>query len=168
MDDEARIAFCRREHPRLVGALSLYTGDADLAEELAQEALATACRSWKQVERYDAPGAWVHRVAINLANSYFRRRAAERRARERAAAEPPEYDQPDAADAVAVRAAVASLPRRQRTALVLRYYADLPVAEVAALMGCRDGTVRALTAQGIAGLRARLALEQVTEVLDVS
>lgn len=167
MDEDPRIAFCRREHPRLVGALSLYTGDADLAEELAQEALARACRSWRQVEAYDAPGAWVHRVGINLANSYFRRRACERRARERAAAQPVAYAEPDAADAVAVRAAVASLPRRQRTALVLRYYGDLPVAEVAALMSCREGTVRALTAQAIAGLRARLDLTEITEVLDV-
>ncbi|HEV2889040.1 MAG TPA: sigma-70 family RNA polymerase sigma factor [Frankiaceae bacterium] len=166
MDTDPRIAFCRREHPRLVGALSLYTGDADLAEELAQEALARACRSWRRVESYDAPGAWVHRVGINLANSHFRRKACERRARERVGAAPATYTEPDAADAVAVRAAVASLPRRQRTALVLRYYADLPVAEVAAQMQCREGTVRALTAQAIAGLRERLDLTE-TEALDV-
>lgn len=69
-------AFCRLEHPRLVGTLGLYTGDADLAEELAQDALLRACRDWDRVRTFAAPGAWVHRVAINLANSAFRSRAA--------------------------------------------------------------------------------------------
>lgn len=73
------VAFCVEEHPRLVGALSLYCGDRALAEELAQDALTRACRDWRKVRNFAAPGAWTHRVAMNLANSYFRRRAAETR-----------------------------------------------------------------------------------------
>src|SRR5918992_733978 len=99
-------AFCRREHPRLVGALSLYCGDLFLAEELAQEALARVCRDWSRVRRMDHPAAWAQRVAINLANSQFRRRAAERRARQRLEAGAMQHeDAPDAAVAITVRTA---------------------------------------------------------------
>jgi len=81
---EAEFAdFCVAEHSRLVGALSLYCGDRTLAEELAQDALSRACRDWKKVRRLGAPGAWTHRVAINLANSHFRRAAIELRAKRR-------------------------------------------------------------------------------------
>jgi DNA-directed RNA polymerase specialized sigma24 family protein len=73
-EQEALDAFCRREYRRLVGALSLYCGDPSVAEEVAQEALYRACRRWSQVSQIQAPGAWVHRVAINIANSAYRRR----------------------------------------------------------------------------------------------
>lgn len=156
-DADPRIAFCEREYPRLVGALSLYChADHGLAEELAQEALARICRDWARVARLRSPGAWAHRVAINLANSWYRRRAAERRARTRAGPSSEVHHDPDAADAAALRAALAALPRRQREAVVLRHYADLPVAEVAVLMGCAEGTVKALTHQGLARLRLQL------------
>lgn len=81
-------AFCRREYPRLVGALSLYCGDADVAEELAQEALIRAADRWPHVGQMDAPGAWVYRVGMNLCGSWFRRKRAERRANARVGAEP--------------------------------------------------------------------------------
>jgi RNA polymerase sigma factor (sigma-70 family) len=61
---------------------------------------------------------------------------------------------------------VARLPRRQRAALVLRYFADLPVADVADLMGCSQGTVKALTHQAIAALRARGGLVELEEAAD--
>ena len=74
--------FCTAEYPRLLGTLTLYCNDRGVAEELAQEALARACVSWPKVRGMDAPGAWIHRVAMNLANSHFRRRGAERRAQQ--------------------------------------------------------------------------------------
>lgn len=152
---EAQRAFVAREHGRLVGALQLYTGDRELAYELAQEALARACRDWRKVAAMAAPGAWVYRVALNLANSHFRRRRTERRAQARLARERPR-DDADPGDAVAVRTAVAGLAKRQCQAVVLRYYAGLSVAETAAAMSCREGTVRALTAQGLQRLRTQL------------
>lgn len=82
-------AFCQREHPRLVGALSLYCGDALLAQELAQEALVRVCQRWEQVHAKGSPQAWAHRVALNLAHSWYRRRSAERRALARHGAEQP-------------------------------------------------------------------------------
>src|SRR4051812_32240 len=73
------VAFLEAEYPRLVGTLSLYCGNAESAEELAQEALARVCRDWAKVRKMNAPGAWAHRVAMNLAASHFRRRAATKR-----------------------------------------------------------------------------------------
>jgi RNA polymerase sigma-70 factor (ECF subfamily) len=152
--EEELIAFCRREHGRVVGLLSLYCGDAALAEELAQDALARVCRDWRKVRRMDHPEAWTSRVAINLANSYFRRRAAERRARERLEARPPaQASAPDPALVLSVRQAVSGLPPRQRTALLLHYFCDLPFAQVADLMGAPEPTVKSLARRGIARLR---------------
>jgi RNA polymerase sigma factor (sigma-70 family) len=145
-------AFCSREWPRLVGSLSLFTGDGDLAQELAQETLARVCRDWRKVSTLDAPGAWAHRVALNLARSHFRHRAVARRHRSRLVAAA-QFDQPDTATVIAVRHAVALLPLRQRTALVLRYFADLSVAETAEAMRCPQGTVKTLTRQAILALR---------------
>ncbi|HZP15125.1 MAG TPA: sigma factor, partial [Nocardioides sp.] len=71
--------FCRETWPRLVGALSLMTGDRHVAEELAQEALVRVCERWDEVRAMESPLGWTHRVAFNLASSHFRRRSAERR-----------------------------------------------------------------------------------------
>lgn len=139
---------------RLLGSLVLYTGDRELAMDLAQETMARAYRDWRKVSQLDIPPAWLHRVAFNLANSAFRRRLIERRSARRAGApQLGEHVDPDAAAAVVVRDLVASLPPRQKTALVLRFYADMPVSDVADVMGCAEGTVRALTSQAMATLR---------------
>lgn len=165
--DSEQAAFCRREHPRLVGALTLYSGDRGLAEELAQEALARACRAWPRVAAMAAPGAWVHRVAINLAKRHFRRqRLWQAVLRRHAGRAPDDHHDEDVAATLAVRAAVAALPPRQRTALVLRYYSDLPVAEVAAAMGCAPGTVKALTHKAVARLREHGGLLDDAEVTE--
>jgi RNA polymerase sigma-70 factor (sigma-E family) len=168
VEEDPRTAFVRLEHPRLVGALALYCGDLDLAEELAQEALARAVRDWNHLTTLRAPGAWTHRVAINLANSWYRRRAAEQRARARhGPSEGGVAPEADHADVLAVRAAVAALPRRQRAAVVLRYFADLPVADVAVAMGCAEGTVKSLTSKGMHALRGALDDAPAPEVTDV-
>jgi RNA polymerase sigma factor (sigma-70 family) len=154
VDDELA-EFCRAEHRRLVGALSLYCRDRHLAEELAQDALIRVIGNWPAVQRLDSPSAWVHRVAINLANSHLRRRLAERRAMSRLsgrlAAVP--HD-PDTPTALAVRAAVAGLPRRERAVVVLRFFADFSVRDVAELLAMPEGTVKTLTARALAALRA--------------
>lgn len=161
-------AFCGDEHPRLVGALSLYCGKRDIAEELAQEALFVACRDWRKVRETQAPGAWVHRVAMNLANSYFRRRAAETRAKRRLSSQSQGATlvQEDHPEVMAIRLAVASLPRRQRTALILRYYIDLSVRDVAILMDCPEGTVKSLTSKAVDSLRRTPSIRELQEVND--
>ena len=62
----------------------------------------------------------------------------------------------DPSERLALRAVVAGLPRRQREAVVLRYLVDLSVSETAAVMGCAEGTVRALTSQALSSLRTQL------------
>lgn len=151
---EELATFCTREHPRLVGALALYCGDPAVAEELAEEAVVRVCERWEEVRQMRAPGAWAHRVAINLANSYFRRRRAERRALRRAAAgETDLHRDPDGGEAVALRRALRLLPPKERAAVVLRYYLDLPPAEVAELVGSSPGAVRVATHRGLNRLR---------------
>jgi RNA polymerase sigma-70 factor, ECF subfamily len=154
-------AFCEAEWARLVGALSLYTGDADLAEELAQEAVARVCRDWRKVRKLDAPGAWLHRVARNLAHSHFRRTRTGDRAHARAA-------DPDTApsddDAVVLRAVVALLPERERDVIVLRFYLGLSVRETAQELDVPEGTVKTLTHRAIGRLRERGVVDE--EVID--
>lgn len=142
--------FCEAEWPRLVGALSLYTGDADLAEELAQEAVARACRHWRKVRAMEAPAAWLHRVARNLAHSHFRRKRVGDRVNEKVAVTD---HVASAADAIAIRAVVAALPERERDAIVLRFYLGYSVRETAQELDVPEGTVKTLTHRAIGRMR---------------
>ncbi len=153
MDDDGPEDLCDRIRTRLVGALTLTTGDRGVAEELAQEALVRAWQRWPEVRCMDSPEAWTFRVAFNLAGSWRRRRAAERRANRRAGPDPLLHDDPDGAAATAVRRAVAGLPDRQRAVIVCRFYLGHDVAGTAALLGCAEGTVKATTAHALANLR---------------
>lgn len=148
------VAFCRTEHPRLVGILGLYCGNADVAHELAQEALLRVCKEWGRVRKMDSPQAWTYRVGTNLAHSYFRRRAVERRALRRLATRgdveptaPPPVDPDDE-----LARALARLPHRQRTAVLLRYYLDLSVRDAAEVMDCPESTVKTLTRRALRDL----------------
>ena len=114
------------------------------------------CTHWSKVRDADSPSAWAHRVGFNLAKSHHRRGAAWRRLRTRAIPEAGRYESDEAtAVGVAVRAAVAALPEPQRQALVLRYFADLSVHDVAAAMGCPENTVKTHTRRALESLRTR-------------
>jgi RNA polymerase sigma factor (sigma-70 family) len=143
-------AVYTRLFPKLVGALSLQCGDRVVAEDLAQEALS---RYWERSGsmEIESPDAWTFRVAFNLANSWLRRRAAERRAYSRRD-QPPVAAHEEPADAIAIRDALWSLPARQREVVILRFYADLPVEETAAAMRCAPGTVKAQTHRALTAL----------------
>ncbi len=145
--------FCRRIHPKLAGALRLYLGEPDVADELAQDALVRVIERWPQVQGMVNPEGWAYRVAFNLARSRLRRRLAERRAHDRSGRPTTTSWNVDVASVLSVRAAVAALPPRQRQAVLLRYYADLPLAGVAEAMGCQTGTVKAHLHQALARLR---------------
>jgi RNA polymerase sigma-70 factor (sigma-E family) len=164
--------FARSQHGQLVASLTLYCGDRWVAEELAQDALVRARERWEKVSVMDSPGGWLHRVAINLANSRFRRRRAEQRAHQRLSQPADRVDGSAAtsADAVAVRRALASLPESQRSALVLRYFLDLSVAETADVLGMTPGSVKSATHRGLAALRRTFDVElgQSEEVHDGS
>jgi RNA polymerase sigma-70 factor, ECF subfamily len=119
----------------------LYAHTANLAEaqDVVQEAFCRAFERWRKVSTYDDPAAWVRRVAWNLATSRWRRmRTALTFARQQrdelvAGPEP---------DRVAVVAAIARLPERQRRAVVLRHVADLTVPAIAAELNVAEGTVK--------------------------
>jgi RNA polymerase sigma-70 factor (ECF subfamily) len=159
------VAFCRRIYPPLVGGLTLHCRDRGVAEDVAQETLVRVWERWSTGHITGRPEAWAWRVAVNLASSRFRRRAAERRAYVRLGRPSETAVAPDPADRLAVRDAVAALPERQRAALILRYYADLPVAEVATVLRCAPGTVKSLTHMAVESLRKRLDDETVEEVV---
>ena len=170
MADDALVEFCRVQYPRLVGFLGLYCGDRGVAEELAQETLARVWRKWPKVHHLDRPDAWAQRVAINLANSHYRRLVAERRARARAggrAGEAIEERDPAVEEVVTVRRAVAALPRRQRAAVVLHYFLDLPLAEVAQHMETTVPAVKALLHRAVRRLRSDGGVVDPKEVADV-
>ncbi len=159
MSDDV-VEFWRRLRPRLIGSLSLLLGDDGAAEDAAQEALARAWDRWEQVREMGNPEGWTHRVAVNLARSRRRRLAARRHREERSARRSVAgSEDPPVADAIVVRAALQRLPLRQRTALVLRFFDDLSVAETAEVMGCATGTVKSLTHRALAALRADTDLQ---------
>ena len=146
--------FCRDVWPRLAASLGFYCHDRALGEELAQEALARAWARWNRVSALDSPEAWVYRVALNLSHSRFRRARAERRAMSRVIVPSPDIEAMGrSTDAIAVRAAVAQLPERQRAAIVLRYFAGMSVREVAEVMKCPENTVKTHTRRGLDALR---------------
>lgn len=135
-----------REHPRVVAALTVTSGDAEVAVEATDEAFVRAYERWSRVRRMGSPGGWLYRVALNVL-----RRRIRRRAREQALLRRLPFVGPPSPDGAAVPAAldahvwdaVRQLAPRQRTAVALRYVLDLPETEVARVMGVSRGAVSA-------------------------
>jgi RNA polymerase sigma-70 factor (sigma-E family) len=142
--------------PGLLRFGHILAGRPDEAEDLVQEALAKCLRRWRWV-RSDDPAGYVRRAMVNTHLTRWRRWNSRVRLGE--------VPETAAADATlerreewdALRLALARLPARQRAVLVLRYFEDLPDASIAALLGCRPGTVRSLASRGLAALRPMLA-----------
>ena len=155
--------LCRDEYANLVRTAYFITGDREEALDIAQETLARAYERWKVVSALDRPGAWLQRVAGNLSLSWRRRQRV--RARHRSTPVVRRVEETDVPDPTVLEA-LGSLTPAQRAAVVLRYLADLPVAEVARALSKRPGTVRALTSQGLARLRLRLADDPSQEYQD--
>jgi RNA polymerase sigma-70 factor (sigma-E family) len=150
--------FCRAQYPVLLGVLTLVLRDRSSAEDLAQETLARVWLRWDRVRELERADLWARRVALNLASSWWRRQRSASRAAGRQAPPPP-VGGPEPVDN-SLLAAVRQLPPRQRAAIALRYLADMALTDAAEVMGCREGTVKALTAQGIATLRQSRLISQ--------
>jgi RNA polymerase sigma-70 factor (sigma-E family) len=149
--------LCRAVAPVLRRALLAQVRDPHLADDLAQDALVRVAERWERVRAMDRPDLYVVRVGLNLATSWWRRLGARDRATARlAAGEPDVWHDPDGAWSVTLRAAVASLPARQREVVSLRFGADLAVADVAVVMGCSQGTVKTLSHRALERLRTDL------------
>jgi RNA polymerase sigma-70 factor (sigma-E family) len=158
-DREASVSFeefVQGCSPRLFRTALLLAGqDRGAAEDLLQLALERAYRHWGLVCRSGEPERYVRRILANAANDRWRR-AVRRPERPLGPGEAGPVTE-DQADAVAERdfliRALAGLPPRQRTVLVLRYYNDLSEAEIAGVLGCSVGTVKSQASRGLARLR---------------
>ena len=139
-DDSDFEAWYRLEQPRLMRALWAASGNRELASDMVDEAFSRALARWDRVSVMSSPGGWVRTVAFNVWRRASRRRAIEERLFGRgpptAAAAP---ETPD----LALWAAVAALPRRQREVVALRYLADCSEAETAAALGISPGAASA-------------------------
>lgn len=148
-------AFVEARSPRLVHTAYLLTGDAHLARDLVQSALARTWPHWERV-RDGNPEAYVRTVMVRLASSWWRRRWRGETPTE-VLPEPRATGMPAATDLLEDRltlaAALAKLPAGQRRVVVLRYVEDLSVESVAQLLGCSEGTVKSQAARGLAKLR---------------
>ncbi|MEU6823018.1 SigE family RNA polymerase sigma factor [Streptomyces atriruber] len=150
--DSFREFVASRSSALLKTAVLLSGGDRHAGEDLLQNALVKAAGRW---QRIDEPEAYVRRILYRQQVSRWRLKWPRR---ELAVAEPPERaasgDGTSAADLrIVMRGALAKLTARQRTVLVLRYFEDLPEADVAAVLGCSVGTVRSTTHRSLARLR---------------
>jgi len=134
------------------------TGDGTLAEDAVQDALTTACAKWSRIRAADDPDAYVRRMVVNAHISWWRRF----RRRESPVPDPlpPSVATPDGsaerADAEAVWALCASLPAKQRAAVVLRYYEGLSYAEIGEVLDCAEATARSRVHRALAELRQTL------------
>lgn len=146
-------ALYRSEYRAVLQLAYVLSGSWAIAEEVTQESF---LRLLARLERLHNPEGWVRQVAANLARSRLRRMSAELRALGRLGARPvvppaPSEQLPAELDRFWVE--VRALPRRQAQAVALHYLEDRPVREVAELMGCAEGTAKALLYQA----RQRLA-----------
>jgi RNA polymerase sigma-70 factor (sigma-E family) len=152
--------FVAARGQRLLATAALLAQDRQLAEDLLQTTLLKVWTSWRRI--HSNPEAYARRTMVHTYTSWWRRRWNG----ERPSADLPDEPVPfvDGEAALDLRAALARLPRRQRTVLVLRYYEDLTEREVADLMGCSVGTVKSQASKALAKLGADAALARPEEV----
>jgi RNA polymerase sigma-70 factor (sigma-E family) len=143
-----------------LGALARYavmlTGDQHTAQDLVQETMVRVQLNWRRVARAEAPERYVKRMMINQYVDWRRgswlRRVFLRPDADESIAVPVDHTE-RAADRDVIWNVLATLPRQQRAALVLRYYEDLPDAEIADMLGCTVGTARGYISKALARLR---------------
>ncbi|MGI8679035.1 MAG: SigE family RNA polymerase sigma factor [Jatrophihabitans sp.] len=145
--------YMRTQRPALLRFATVLTGQTWLAEDLVSDVLGRAYERWDRIGAMDRPHAYVRRMIVNEHLSWRRRLQ-----RTTPAADPQPRDAAaDSADEHAERDAMitllATLPNKQRTAVVLRYYAGLSDAEIAQELGCRESTIRSQISRALQALR---------------
>lgn len=147
---KADFAEWARPHLAAMAALAARMASPDERDDVVQEALTAA---WRKFELYDdargTPRAWLLAIVADQARKFYRRRRPSS----------PWDGTGSRADIPAdldLERAVRGLPARQRLAVALHYFLDLPVAEVAVVMGCAEGTVKATLSHARACLRREL------------
>lgn len=145
--DEDFTSFYDATYDRLARLGFLLTGSAAVGEELAQDAFIQLYRRWAEVR---TPHGWVRAAVVSGSRSWWRK----------SKRQPPGLDlaaDVDRADIVAVRDVLDGLQPRYRTALVLRFFEDLPEREIAELMDCPLGTVKSLIHRGLQRMKEELS-----------
>jgi RNA polymerase sigma-70 factor (sigma-E family) len=146
--------FAATELTRLRRTAYLLCGDWHAAEDLTQIALTKTLLAWRRISRQENAHAYAHRT---LVNAYLGQRRA-RRSGEIPVGRVPEHPGPaGTADLrVVLLAALASLPPQARAVVVLRYWEDMSIEQVAGVMRCSAGTVKSQSARGLQKLRDAL------------
>lgn len=167
-DPEAVKEIVSRKLPRLLALASRLLGDADEARDIAQESF---LRIWKNAARWRSGQArfdtWLHRVTLNLCYDRLRRRREqplkavaqndEKLIEATDSSPSPEEQLQQQAQSAALAAALATLPERQREAIVLQYYQELSNIEAAALMEISVDALESLLSRARRNLRRYLA-----------
>ena len=143
--------------PRLQRVARLLVGSADAADDLVAEAIARTLPMWRRGSIVDPP-AYLRRVLVNLANRRWRRRRLSLRSDHASLdwVQPANDVEAGATERDRTLRAVARLPSRRRAVIVLRFYDDLPEAEIADVLGVGVGTVKSTLSRAIEQLRAEL------------
>jgi RNA polymerase sigma factor (sigma-70 family) len=160
-------ALFRLHYGRLVRALTLASGDRELAADAVQEAFVKAHLRWKRLQHYDDPVGWIRRVAINRLRDGHRRSTRKLLAmdRLRGDAQLDERTSPDAThdamsrrtgDTDGVMAMLRTLPRQQRICIALFHVDGLPIADIASSLGISEGAVKFHLHQGRERLRGNV------------
>ena len=149
------------EHYRaLVRLAAMLVRDTQTAEEVVQDAFVAMHDGWQRLRDSEKALAYLRQTVVNRSRSVLRHRTVVDKNLQKAPPDMPSAEHGAMAllERDAVVAALRVLPDRQREAIVLRYYADLSEAQIAAAMGISRGAVKSHTSRGMAALRA--ALEQ--------
>ena len=144
--EEPLVALYRDRYEPMVRLAYLLTGDRAVAEEVVQDAFVNVHRAW---DRATNPPAYLRAAVVNGARSWGRRRNLELVRR-------PAPPDPSVLVADEMWDALQTLPHRQRAAIVLRFYEDLPDGRIAELLACREATVRTAIHRGLAKLRKEI------------
>jgi RNA polymerase sigma-70 factor (sigma-E family) len=140
--------------PTLYRTAYLLVGEHQLAEDLVQAALAKTYASWNKVRDRSAATAYARVALLNTGMSWFRRRSWSEKPAESLPEPAGHHGEPS--DRPAIMTALRELPPRQRAVVVLRFYEDLSVREVADALGCSEGTVKSQTHDALTKLRTLL------------
>lgn len=161
VDAEALVADMFTEESRsLVRLARIFCDDRNAAEDLVQEAFIRLHRSASTIRDLSRAPQFLRSIVINLARDHNRRglMSLRHRATTTPTAEPPEPESLAMAgdDSAAVLTALRALPERQRGCLVLHYYEELSIAEVAETLGISPNSVKTHCRRGLASLESRL------------
>jgi RNA polymerase sigma-70 factor (sigma-E family) len=149
------------EYKSLVRLAVLLVHDVHTAEEVVQDAFEAMHTAWRRLRDSDKALSYLRQAVVNKSRSVLRHRnVVDKNAPKPAPDEPSaEHGAMALIERTAVIAALRTLPDRQREAIVLRYYADLSEADIAATMGISRGAVKSHTARGMSALRSILEQE---------